>query len=186
MKSVLEISDERDKRADALKRDAERKRLERQRAKTKAQFDSIQSKEDLWKMNRALLSQQELAALLEREDFVFALLNDIRTVTENRSPDEEFAADVVAEIEEDVKQRGVVTMELVLLGNYWQMPLYSERFQGTDPDSVFARLGLLIALPSHSVHSWDEFIAVFQTANAKRERTEERMETRQERGGETK
>jgi hypothetical protein len=59
----------------------------------------------------------------------------------------------------EVQQHGVVTMEIVLIDDYWKTPLY-EKFQcePTSPTSIFARLGVVTAIPSHSLHNWEEFM----------------------------
>jgi len=63
------------------------------------------------------------------------------------------------EVEMEVQQHGVVTMEIVLIDDYWKTPLY-EKFQSepTSPTSIFARLGVVTAIPSHSLHNWEEFM----------------------------
>jgi len=68
---------------------------------------------------------------------------------------EEGAADLF----EFVKANGAVTMEIVLLGTYWQQPIYMERFQGNEPDSIFARTGSVIAAPSPKVHQFQQFLS---------------------------
>jgi hypothetical protein len=69
------------------------------------------------------------------------------------------AAAIAEEVELEVEQHGVVTMEIVLLDDYWKTPLY-EKFQSepTSPTSIFATLGLVTAIPSHSLHNWEEFM----------------------------
>ncbi len=61
-----------------------------------------------------------------------------------------------------VKEHGTVTMELVLLGQYWKTPLYAEKFQGSDPTSIFARTGLVVALRGHKVHQFEQFLSTWK------------------------
>jgi hypothetical protein len=146
-------------------KDAKRKRDERARTRVEKELDSVTTKEELWEKNRKLIPEAELTTLLEKQEHVFDQVHWVNGVLggTNLPPDdpdyvsvEEGAEDLLA----FVKANGVVTMELILLGAYWQQPIYAEKFQhGTDPTSVFARLGLLTALPSHSVHAFEQFIA---------------------------
>jgi hypothetical protein len=151
--------------AEARARDAERKRLERQREREAKTFGSIETTKALWEFNRTSLSEAELNALLERQEEMFDLIFCMRkyvdgiyeqtTDAEDRVPVEAIAA----EVEMEIKQHGVVTMEIVLLDDYWKTPLY-EKFQSesTSPTSIFARLGVVTAIPSHSLHNWEEFM----------------------------
>jgi hypothetical protein len=151
--------------AEARARDAERKRLDRQREREAKMFGSIETKEALWQLNRSLVPEAELNALLERQEEMFDLIFSMRkyvdgtyeqtTDVEDRVP----VAAIAEEVESEVEQYGVVTMEIVLLDDYWKTPLY-EKFQSepTTPTSIFARLGVVTAIPSHSLHNWDDFM----------------------------
>jgi hypothetical protein len=151
--------------AEARARDAERKRLERQREREAKTFGSIETKEALWQLNRSLVPEAELDALLERQEAMFDLtfcmrkyvdgVYELTTDAEDRVP----LTAIAEEVELEVKQYGVVTMEIVLLDDYWKTPLY-EKFQSepSSPTSIFARLGVVTAIPSHSLHNWEEFM----------------------------
>jgi hypothetical protein len=145
--------------------DAARKREERARERAQREFGSIETTKALWKFNRTSLSEAELNALLERQEEMFDLIFCMRkyvdgiyeqtTDAEDRVPVEAIAE----EVEMEVQQHGVVTMEIVLIDDYWKTPLY-EKFQSepTSPTSIFARLGVVTAIPSHSLHNWEEFM----------------------------
>jgi hypothetical protein len=145
--------------------DAARKREERARERAQREFGSIETMEALWEFNRTSLSEVELNALLERQEEMFDLIFCMRkyvdgtyeqtTDAEDRVPVEAIAE----EVEMEVQQHGVVTMEIVLIDDYWKTPLY-EKFQSepTSPTSIFARLGVVTAIPSHSLHNWEEFM----------------------------
>jgi hypothetical protein len=159
------------KEAEARERERQRGIERRREARVEKALESVETKEALWELNRTLLSETELTALQERQSDVFDLTFAMRkfvdgtyeqtTAEEDRVPLEAIAEEVEIEI-----KRGVVTMELVLLGDYWKTPLYTERFQGTDPDSVFARLGLVVSLPSHSVYNFQQFLSAQATETA--------------------
>jgi hypothetical protein len=146
-------------------KDAARKKFERQKAAAEKAVADIETKEDLWQHNRKLLSESELTALLEKQERVFDQVHWVNGVLDgtNLPPDdpdyvsvEEGAEDLLA----FVKTHGTVTMEVALIPEYWKTPLYRDKFQhGTDPTSIFARLGLVTALPGHKVHQFEQFIA---------------------------
>jgi hypothetical protein len=159
----------------AEQREQERLRgIERRAAaKTAQEFGSIETKEALWQFNRSRVPEAELNALLERQEAMFDLTFCMRkyvdgiyeqtTDAEDRVP----VAAIAEEVELEVKQHGVVTMEVVLMGDYWKTPLY-ENFQSkpTSPTSIFARLGVVTAIPSHSLHQWTKFMAAQQPPKA--------------------
>lgn len=152
---------------EAREKDAARKRLERQKAAAAKQLEDLTTKEALWKFNRIRVPEAQLNALLERQEAIFDLIFCMRkyvdgiyeqtTDLEDRVPVEAIAP----EVEMEIKQHGVVTMEIVLLDDYWKTPLY-EKFQSEPrtPTSIFARLGVVTAIPSHSLHNWEEFMEV--------------------------
>ena len=145
--------------------DTARKREDRARERVQREFGSMETMEALLEHNRKLLSESELNALLERQEAMFDLIFCMRkyvdgiyeqtTDAEDRVPVEAIAE----EVEMEVQQHGVVTMEIVLIDDYWKTPLY-ETFQSepTSPTSIFARLGVVTAIPSHSLYHWDEFM----------------------------
>jgi hypothetical protein len=152
-----------------LAKDATRKRTERQKAAAEKAIADIETKEDLWQHNRKLLSETELTTLLEKQERVFDQVHWANSVLSGTNlpeddPDyvsvEEGAADLLA----FVRERGTVTMELVLIDQYWKTPLYTERFQGSDPTSIFARLGLVTAMPGHKVYQFEQLMAARRTA----------------------
>jgi hypothetical protein len=152
--------------AEKDKREAERQRgiQRRKEARVEKQLESVETKEALWLLNRENLPPQELDALLEKQEQVWDQLHWLNKVLSgtNIPPDDELYVGVEEgskDLFDHVKEHGVVTMELVLLGEYWKEPIYTERFQGNDPDSVFARLGLVTALPSHKVHQFEQFLS---------------------------
>lgn len=147
-------------------KDAARKRLERRAAAAEKAVADIESYEQLWQHNRKQLPETELNALLEKQERVWDQLhwtNAVMNGTYDVSPDdtecfvsvEEGAADLF----EFVKTHGTVTMELILIPEYWKTPLYAEKFQGSDPTGIFARLGLVISVPGHKLHQFEQYLA---------------------------
>ena len=133
-----------------------------QRAEEKEVRDA--TPEIFWKRNRDVANQTQIAALVERQQYVFALLDDIRTVIEDHAPDTEFAADVEEEIKADVGEHGICQMEVVLL-EFWKSPeLFAELMERGDATSTFARYGLVTAVPGHRLHEWESWLRSRKTA----------------------
>jgi len=133
-----------------------------QRAEEKEVRDA--TPEIFWKRNRDVANQAQITSLLERQEYVFALLEDIRTVIEGRAPDVEFATDVEEEIKADVGEHGICQMEVVLL-EFWKSPntLAMLTLRG-DATSTFARYGLAIAIPGHRLHEWESWLRSQKTS----------------------
>jgi hypothetical protein len=105
----------------------ERKRLRgiARRAEKKV-LDSMSIAEtiqEFWAESRKLIDPTRLPEWQARQEYVEALLGDIRTVLENRSSDEEFANDVDEEIRADIEEHGVCgATPILLIGKFWQDP----------------------------------------------------------------
>jgi hypothetical protein len=112
--------------------------------------------------------QSELNAQLEQQVKVWDQAHWVNSVLAgiNLPPDDPDYVSVeegAADLFEFVRTNGVVNLELVLLDEYWQRPLYLERFQGTDPDSIFARLSFVSAMPGHKFYEFEQFLATQAT-----------------------
>jgi hypothetical protein len=146
-------------------KDSARKRQERLEKKLVSELDTIETKEELWSRNRKLLAPEELDALLARQERMFDQVhwaNDAMGGTLPPPDDVDYYVSVeegAADLFEFVEAHGTVTMELVLLGTYWQTPLYQESFNGSDNNSIFARLGLVVGFPDHKLHEFQQWLA---------------------------
>lgn len=141
-------------------RRAEAKKAEEAAAAQK-QVNTVETIEDFWAISRPGLDVGKWAEWLARQDYVEALLGDIRMVLEGREPDAEFIEDVDEQTREDVKQHGVAGITVpLLIGKFWQSPTLLEKLtSGDSPTAVFAKFGLLIAIDDYSLHKWNTFIA---------------------------
>jgi hypothetical protein len=168
MNDQVEVPKRRGQKTTAEQRERERLRgIERRKlARAEKEVEGIDSYEALWEHNRKLLSATELEALLRQQETVFDQVHWVNSHldgTYDVSPDdaecyvglEEGAADVLA----FVKDRGVTTMEVVLLGAYWQQPIWEKLRNGSDPTSIFARTGLVTAFPDRKLHEFQQFLS---------------------------
>lgn len=139
--------------------DAARKRVSRAAEKAQEAIEVLETIQDFWAVSLPSANPKKLAEWQARQEYVEALLGDIRTVLEGRSPDEEFITDVDDEVRADIKEFGEAGITpILLIGKFWQNPeLLSELTSGDTPTTVFARFGILTALPDVRVHQWKAF-----------------------------
>jgi hypothetical protein len=145
--------------AEARERERLRGIQRRADAKVREAMSQAPDIQSFWLESRKTLTAQQIFEWQTRQDYVEALLHDIRTVIDGSAPDEEFAGDVDEEIRADIAQHGVagVTVPL-LIGTFWQQPQLVERLTtGDSPSAVFAKFGFLLAVDDYSQHKWDEF-----------------------------
>lgn len=147
--------------------DAKRKRDERAAAKvakanaaTTMEIAAVETLQDFWAVSLKGLDEKKLAEWSMREEYVLNLISDIKTVMEGRSPDDEFEADVIDEIKDDVKQYGIAGITVpALIGNFWRNPeLLNRLTSGDSPSAVFAKFGILLAVDDHTLHRWEQFV----------------------------
>jgi hypothetical protein len=161
--------------------DAQRKRAERARKKLEAEtqatqegLNAVETIQDFWAISLRGLDVAKLAGWKLRQEYVEALLGDIRTVLERRAPDDQFIDDVDEELRADIKEHGVagVTVPL-LIGPFWKNPeLLAKLTSGDDtPSTIFARFGILTAVDDFNLHKWDTFIAAHRRSKQPRVET---------------
>jgi hypothetical protein len=152
--------------------DAKRKRDERARKKTEAATQATQDQlaraetlEQFWAASITKADPAQLAEWRARQEYVEAVLGDIRTVLEGRTPDFEFIEDVDEEVRADIKEHGIagVTAPL-LIGRFWKEPeTLGKLTSGADtPSTIFAKFGILTAVDDYSLHRWDSFVAAYR------------------------
>jgi hypothetical protein len=151
-----------------LRKQAQRTR-DKEKTETKAAMSQAETVEQFWAESLKLADPVKLTEWKARHEYVEALLGDIRTVLEGRSPDEEFLNDVNDEIRSDIKQHGVagVTVPL-LIGKFWQddPELLAKLTSGDTPSAVFAKFGFLLAIDDYSLHKWEQFLSAQATETA--------------------
>jgi hypothetical protein len=144
-------------------KDRLRKQADRKQERAEKAVEGIETKEDLWALNRSLLPETELNALMGRESRVLDILHWVSgAIAGTNDPSDEFYVSLEEgreDLEAFVKAHGVATLEIVLLPEYWKTPLYTEKFQhGTDGTSVFAKFGILTAFTDHRWATWQQFL----------------------------
>lgn len=149
----------------AERREAERQRgiARRAQAKFEKQVEGIETKEAFWALNRSLIPADELSALLVIQERVFDIVHWCNEKMQGTGPaeDDELFVRVengTAGLKDFVEEHGITSIELILLDQYWKNADLYQRFQGTDPDSIFARLGIVIGFPAHKLHQFEEWL----------------------------
>jgi hypothetical protein len=153
------LTDEQIRKIKKKEYDAERRKQKlREEYAEKKEADTF-TPDVFWEKNRRSV---DTAALLERQNFVFALLDDIQTAMEGRAPIgstvEELSYDVEAEIREDVQEHGICGMEIMLL-EFWKRPEMLQEMTLNQPTKTFVTLGFVTGIPSHRLHAWQEYLA---------------------------
>lgn len=154
--------------AERRKKDADRKRLERQSAKIIEQMSALEDIHQFWAESRKLADPQKLVEWQARQEYVKALLVDLHTVLEDRSPDPKFIRDVDDELKADIAEFGQTGVTpILIIGKFWQESnLLAQLTSGDSPNAIFAKFGILVALPDLKIHQWNEFVAAEQPAKA--------------------
>jgi hypothetical protein len=146
-------------RIDARRERARLRKANQRRREAIAKKTNDETVESFWQRNREVGNQRQIAEVLERQEYVFALLDDVRAVTEGRAFDDEFASDVEQEILEDVAEHGICEMEVMLL-EFWCNPsVFAQLTQRDDATATFVRYGVVAGIPGHRLHEWQTWLA---------------------------
>jgi len=86
----------------------------------------------------------------------------MREAVEGRAPDELYIDDVDRDTKDMLKEyREVAATPVLLLGQFWQdSNLLAQLTKDENATAIFAKYGILVALPDLRVHQWQQFIAV--------------------------
>jgi hypothetical protein len=142
----------------------ERERLRgverRKEAKVLESMSQAETIQEFWMESRQLADSTLLSKWQTRQEYVEALLDDLYTVLDGRSPDPEFIQDVDDEVKADLAEFGEAGVTPVLLiGKFWQEPdLLAQLTSGDTPSAIFAKFGFLVSLPDLKIHQWHEFM----------------------------
>lgn len=148
---------------EALKRKRARFRKRDQRAEEK-QSEGCGSPEEFWAKNIEVAKPDQIAKMRKREQEVFGILHDMELVMNGQLPDEQFAADVEAEVTQDVAAHGTVGVEVSLL-EFWSNPnIFAQLMSRGGPTADFVRYGLVTAIPDHRLHEWQSWLASRKSA----------------------
>jgi hypothetical protein len=156
--------------------DAERKRKSRAAEKlakeTAASADELKAVEtihDFWAVSRKSLDAGKFTEWKEvRQEEILGTvhwMNAVMDGTYNVSPDDTECYVGVEEGDEDIKrmlreygEAGITPV--LLLGKFWTDPeLLAQLTKDEKPTAIFAKFGILVALPDLKVHQWEQFIS---------------------------
>jgi hypothetical protein len=146
--------------AEARERERLRGIARRADAKVRESMSQAETIQEFWMESRKLADPTMLSKWQTRQEYVEALLGDLHTVLEGRSPDQEFIQDVDDELKADIAEFGEAGITpILLIGKFWQDPnLLAQLTKDDSPSSLFAKFGVLVALPDLKIHQWNEFM----------------------------
>jgi hypothetical protein len=155
--------------AEARERERLRGVERRKEAKVLESMSQAETIQEFWMESRKLADPQKLVEWQTRQEYVEALLGDLYTVLDGRSPDEEFIQDVDDALKADIAEFGEAGITpILLIGKFWQNPdLLAQLTSGDTPSAIFAKFGFLVSLPDLKIHQWNEFMAAQQPAQHK-------------------
>jgi hypothetical protein len=155
------LSAEQVEKIKAIDNRRERDRLRKAaKAKSTKKTESGETVEKFWTRNRDIANQKQIAALLERQEYVFNLLSVMDDARLSRVSDEFlFPSEVDEDVKADIAEHGICEMEVMLL-EFWKHPnVFTQLTQRNDATTTFARYGLVVAIPGHRLHEWQEWLA---------------------------
>jgi hypothetical protein len=156
--------------ATAEARERERQRGIARRAEKKV-LDSMSEAEDIqqfWAESLKLADAQKLAEWRERQECVLDTMHWMESWmsgTYNVSPSEtEYYVGIEEgdeDLRRDIAEHGECGATPILwVGKFWQDPnLLAQLTSGETPSAIFAKFGILTALPDLRVHQWEQFMA---------------------------
>jgi hypothetical protein len=148
-------------RSRCSQREQERQRgiARRADAKVRESMSQAETIQEFWMESRKLADSTLLSKWQTRQDYVEALLGDLYTVLDGRSPDREFIQDVDDELKSDLAEFGEAGVTpILLIGNFWKEPdLLVQLTSGDTPSAIFAKFGFLVSLLDLKIHQ-NEFM----------------------------
>jgi hypothetical protein len=164
--------------------DAQRKRDERARKKTEAATQATQDQlaqaetlEQFWAASITKADPQKLAEWKARQEEIFDTLYWMKQVmdgTYDVTPDDTEYYVGIEEGDEDIKRMlrdGQAFATAVLLLPFWKEPhTLAQLTQGGEnhPTTIFAKFGILTALPDWKVYEWEQFMQAHRRKNQPR------------------
>jgi len=157
-------------------KDAARKRVERDHARVEKEMAEVEDIQSYWAKSRALADPAQMQPRLVRQEEIFDTMHWMEAVmsgTYDVDPSETEYYVGIEEGDEDIKRQlrefGMVhATPILLIGKFWQEPeLLAQLASGDTPSAIFAKFGILTALPDLRVHQWGEFMARHRAATGK-------------------
>lgn len=149
-----------ERREAARLRKAAQRTRDRAARETKAAMSQAEDIQAFWAESLKLADPEKLAEWQAREEQVVAQLGAMRDCLEGRAFDGQFIDDVDRDTKDMLREFGEVAATPVLLcGKFWQQPeLLAQLTKNEGATAIFAKFGILVALPDIRVHQWTEFI----------------------------
>jgi hypothetical protein len=142
-----------------LRKRAQRAR-DKEKAETKAAMSQAETVQQFWAESLKLVESEKLAMWQVREEQMVAQLGAMRDCLEGRAFDNQFIEDVDCDTKDMLREFGEAAATPVLLcGKFWQEPeLLVQLTKDESATAIFAKFGILVALPDIRVQQWTEFI----------------------------
>lgn len=142
-----------------LRKQAQRTR-EKEKAEIKAAMSQAEDIQAFWSESLKQADPEKVTEWQSREEQVVAQLGAMRDVLEGRAFDDEFIEDVATDTKDMLSEFGeAAATPVLLLEKFWQEPnLLAQLTKDENATAIFAKYGILIALPDIRVHEWEQFI----------------------------
>jgi hypothetical protein len=149
-----------------LRKQAQRTR-DKEKAEIKAAISQAETIQQLWAESLKTTDAGKLAGWKAREEEVEVQLGAMRDCVEGRAFDDQFMEDVDTDTQNMVRAYGeCAATPILLVGQFWRDPeMLSKLTSGDTPTAIFAKFGVLTALPDIRVHQWEQFIVSHRGSN---------------------
>jgi len=147
------VEEKRRKVRERVKKHRDKKKLEQAADVAANKFDDLHA---YWAAQRNALSSDELAQLTERHNFMLEIVDAMRDYLAGTNGTTEKERDeFVEEVKQEVKKKGMATMEITLIARFWEnVDFMKQVVERGGPTATFAKYGLLTGIPDHSYHDF--------------------------------
>ena len=154
------------KRAARLRKQAQRIR-DKEKAEIKAAMSQAETVQQFWAESLKTADPAKLAERKSRQEQVEAQLGSMRDCMEGRAFDDQFIEDVDRDTRDMLREYGECgATPVLLLENFWQDPeTLAQLTKDENATAIFAKFGILMALPDIRVHQWEQFINAHRRRN---------------------
>jgi hypothetical protein len=130
----------------------------REKAEIKAAISQAETIQQFWAESLKVADPEKLTVWKARQEEVEGQLGAMRL--EGRAYDDQFIDDVDRDTNDMLREFGEAAATPVLLvGKFWQDPeLLGQLTKNENATAIFAKFGILVALPDMRVHQWTEFV----------------------------
>jgi len=149
-----------------LRKQAQRTR-DKEKVEIKAAISQAETIQEFWAESLKTADPAKLAEWKARQEQVEAQLGAMRDVIEGRAFDDEFIEDVDRDMRDVLREYGECgATPVLLLEKFWQDPeTLAQLTKDENATAIFAKFGILMALPDIRVHQWEQFITAHRRRN---------------------